>query len=138
MPRWRKGDPHYISPNPDLLEGIPAIAHHLGKSYNTVDAWIKKKGLPAMRGYNGRWISSRQAIMAWILEDLEKSPLKQDPLIELLLMRTISRVESRSLATPQQESVLPVCPYSGDTLPSQLERMDGPLVIGTGAIAIRS
>jgi hypothetical protein len=36
MPQWRKGDPHYISPNPDLLEGIPAIAHHFGKSYNTI------------------------------------------------------------------------------------------------------
>jgi hypothetical protein len=138
MPQWRKGDPHYISPNPDLLEGIPAIAHYLGKSYNTVYTWIRTKGLPAMKGYNRRWITSRQAIMAWILEDLEHSPLKQDPLIEILLTRTISRVESKSLATSSQETIVPVCPYSGRVLPSQLNRMDGLLKVGTGAIAIRS
>jgi excisionase family DNA binding protein len=138
MPQWRKGDPHYISPNPNLLEGIPAIAHYLDKSYNTVLEWIETKGLPAMKTGRGRWTTSRQAIMAWILADLEHSPLKQDPLIEILLMRTISRVENSSLSTSSQDEEVPICPYTGRKLPSQLNRMDQPLVIGTGAIAIRT
>lgn len=138
MPQWRKGDPHFISPNPEMLEGIAAIAHHMGKSYNTIDTWIKTKGFPAMKSYSGRWVTSRQAIMAWVLEDLEKSPLVQDPLVQVLLTRTISRVQNNSLNILQAEDEVPVCPYSNDPLPSQLDRMDQPLVIGTGAIAIRS
>ena len=137
MPAWRKGDPHYISPNPDLLEGIPAIAHYFGKSYNTIYTWIQTKGLPAMRTDRGRWTTSRQALMAWVLEDLEKSPLRQDPLIEILLTRTISRVNNSSLIS-DQDIDQPTCPYSGKPLPFQIDRMDQPLIIGTGAIAIRT
>lgn len=141
MPQWRKGDPYYIHPNPEMLEGVAAIATYLGIGYNTADKWIKTKDLPATRTWSGRWITSKQAVLAWMLEGVEHSPFPRDPLIHVLLTRTASRVDRTSMPIGKDISSMeeiPVCPYSGESLDSQLEKMDRPLHIGTGAVARRS
>lgn len=138
MPQWRKGDPYYIHPNPEMLEGVAAIATYLGVGYNTADKWIKHHDLPATRTWSGRWITTKQAVLAWVLEGIEHSPFPLDPLVHVLLTRTIARVEETSMLTSSAEAINPVCPYSGESLPSQLEKMDRPLRIGTGALAVRS
>lgn len=141
MPQWRKGDPYYIHPNPEMLEGVAAIATYLGVGYNTADKWIKHHDLPATRTWSGRWITTKQAVLAWVLEGVENSPFPLDPLVHALLMRTIARVERTSQPISEDTNVVeeqPVCPYSGELLESQWDKMDRPLRIGTGALAIRS
>lgn len=133
MPRWRKGDPYFIHPNPEVLCGIAAIATYLDKSYNTVDSWIKNKGLPAVKLPTGEWTTSKQAVIAWILQGIEHTPLPMDPLILVLLTRTIARAESTQL--PSSEPEAPVDPYSGERLPSVSDALEKPLHIGTGAIS---
>ena len=137
MPRWRKGDPYYIHPNPDMLEGVAAIATYLGIGYNTAHRWIMECNLPAIKSDTNRWITCKQAILAWLLEGIEHSSLPQDPVIQSLLTRTISRAQLTSLDTSASEDIV-TCPYSGNILEPQSHKMDRPLIIGTGAIYRRS
>lgn len=53
--------------NPDILEGIPSICRFLNKSYVTVHRWIKYHGLPATISLNGRWITTKQIVIEWLL-----------------------------------------------------------------------
>jgi hypothetical protein len=140
MPQWRKGDPYYIHPNPEMLEGVAAIATYLGVGYNTADKWIKHHQLPATRTWSGRWITTKHAVLAWMLEGVEHSPFPLDPLVHVLLTRTVSRVERASAPIGKDTSVIedPACPYTGKSLPSQSEKVERLLPIGTGEYAIRS
>ncbi len=53
--------------SPHVLETIPAIAEYLGKHPNTIGRWIKYHDLPAMRMPSGHWMTTRDAITAWII-----------------------------------------------------------------------
>ena len=65
--KWRLGDPYTQNHNPSILEGCPAIATFLGKSYDTTLRWIKYDGLPATKWPNGSWVSHKGLIMQWML-----------------------------------------------------------------------
>lgn len=136
MPLWLKGDPHYVHPNPEMLEGIAAIATYIQRGYTYTYELIREGGLPAIKNNQGRWITSKRAVLAWILAGVENSPLKQDPLVDALLKRTQARVKQTSLDT-SLEPEKPICPYTGDSLPSQYTRMDAPTELGDGGLWIK-
>jgi hypothetical protein len=104
VPEWRKGDPHYIHPNPEMLEGTAAIADFLNVGFNTAKKWIRNNNLPAVRSYNGRWLTSKRAVMAWVLEGLEHTSMELDPVLSALLEITQKRAE---MMTSYASSSLP-------------------------------
>jgi len=65
--KWKPGRRSKDQTSPEILDGIAAIAMYIGKSYSTTARWIKFFDLPAMKQPNGRWMSSKQAITAWII-----------------------------------------------------------------------
>ncbi len=66
--KWRKGDPvKPLNPNPDMLEGLPAIASFMGKSAQTIAIWIKKHGFPATKTPGGTWLTHKELVFRWII-----------------------------------------------------------------------
>ena len=55
-----------LNTNPDMLEGLSAIASFIGKSPNTAASWITKHGLPATKLPNGRWLTHKSLVLQWI------------------------------------------------------------------------
>jgi hypothetical protein len=66
-PKYIRGRQPKKNKNPLILEGIPAIAAFLGKSYNTAKRYIVQDGLPAAKLPNGTWITHKALILQWIL-----------------------------------------------------------------------
>ena len=66
MTRWKLGDPHRKNSNPNMLEGLPAIATFLGKSLPTARCWIMSDGLPATKLPSGRWLTHKALVLQWI------------------------------------------------------------------------
>ena len=68
MPEWKLGDP-VLTPQraENFLEGIPAIATYMGKSYNTIIRWIEQGYLPAAKNPSGRWFTTKSLIDSWIV-----------------------------------------------------------------------
>ena len=66
MTRWKLGDPHRKNSNPNMLEGLPAIATFLGKSLPTARRWIMSDGLPATKLPSGRWLTHKALVLQWI------------------------------------------------------------------------
>ncbi len=66
MGNWKLGEPFIQNANPNILEGLPAIATFLGKSKLTVRRWIFSAGLPVTKLPNGRWFSHKGLILQWI------------------------------------------------------------------------
>ena len=66
MTHWKRGMPFRKNSNPNMLEGIPAIATFIGKSYNTTIIWIREHGLPATKTPQGRWFTHKGLILQWI------------------------------------------------------------------------
>ena len=52
--------------NPNILEGIAAIAAFIGKSPNTTTSWILNHGLPATKTPEGLWYTHKALILQWI------------------------------------------------------------------------
>lgn len=83
-PKYIRGGRPIKNSNPLILEGVPAIARFLGKSYNTAMRYIKKDGLPAAKLPNGTWITHKALILQWILighETEMKARSSIDPLV---------------------------------------------------------
>ena len=66
-PKFIRGKAPIRNRNPLILEGIPAIATFLGKSYNTALRYVTKHGLPAAKLPNGTWITHKALVLQWIL-----------------------------------------------------------------------
>ena len=64
---WKRGDKHFRNKNPNMLEGIPAIAEFIGKSYDTTYKWITLHGLPATKTPSGRWFTHKGLILQWMV-----------------------------------------------------------------------
>ena len=92
MAVWRKGDPHYVHPNPEMLESTAAIADFLGVGYQRARDWIKYNQLPAVRNQSGRWLTSKRAVLAWALEGAESGGMVLHPDLKALLKVAQERV----------------------------------------------
>jgi len=66
MGNWKLGQSYRKNANPNMLEGLPAIATFLGKSANTVRRWIMEDGLPCTKLPNGIWFTHKGLILQWI------------------------------------------------------------------------
>ena len=66
MSNWKLGDHYRKNSNPNMLEGLPAIATFMGKSIETVRRWIDKEGLPATKLPNGKWLTHKGLVLQWI------------------------------------------------------------------------
>jgi hypothetical protein len=64
---WKSGDKHFRNKNPNMLEGIPAIAEFIGRSYDTTYKWITLHGLPATKTPSGRWFTHKGLILQWMV-----------------------------------------------------------------------
>ena len=63
----KRGAPFKIrNKNPNMLEGLPAIAGFLGKSPATAKKWILDHGLPACKTPEGTWLTHKALILQWI------------------------------------------------------------------------
>jgi hypothetical protein len=66
-PAKLKGGPYKVNKrNPNILEGVAAIANFIGKSPNTAKRWILEAGLPATKTPEGLWYTHKALILQWI------------------------------------------------------------------------
>ena len=92
MANWVKGQSFRKNRNPNILEGIPAIADFIGKSRMTALNWIKKHGLPVTKTPEGRWYTHKGLILMWIVMGHEA-----------LKARGWSALEPETIATIKKE-----------------------------------
>lgn len=55
-----------------ILVGINSIAEFFGVHHDTIRRWIRRYGLPAVRMPNGRWMTHRSMLYAWMLNSGQK------------------------------------------------------------------
>jgi len=49
------------------LEGLGEIGEYIGRTPNTVRIWMRRHAFPVMKGPNGHYLTTRDAIANWIV-----------------------------------------------------------------------